>query len=224
MSLRFEAAIEGRLSDYVESRVAIARGGMMAAAGFAGREVVSRLRADVSGAGLGQRVANAWRANVYPSRGRASLEPAVYVFTKAPGIVAAFANGATIRPVKGGVFLWIATENVPRIGRGAKRMTPSEVENRFNQDFDIVPASTRPGVFYAVLRLISARSGRGFRQASKARRAQGRDVQRVVMFVLVRQVRLRKRLDVDAIAAEAARTWPEIVARSLTTAFRNAGD
>lgn len=73
IGMRFEAAIDGRLTDYMESRVALAKSGMMKAAALAGRTVVGRLRADVLSAGLGPRIANTWRANVHPSRGASSL-------------------------------------------------------------------------------------------------------------------------------------------------------
>ncbi|WP_126541238.1 DUF6441 family protein [Oharaeibacter diazotrophicus] len=217
--MRFEAAIDGRLDDYMESRVALAKSGMMKAAALAGRTVVGRLRADVLSAGLGPRIANTWRANVHPSRGASSLRPTVYIYSKEPQIVEAFETGPTIRARKGGVYLWVPTENVPRLGR--KRMTPEDVENRFNTDFDIVPALTRPGVYYALMTLVRAKSGRGYRRASTGRTRAGRQAERVVMFVLVRQVRLRKRTDVAGIVVTAQREWTDIVARSLAEAFRN---
>lgn len=222
MSLRLEAAIEGRLPEFMESRLALARGGMMKAAGLGGREVLGRLRADVVSAGMGQRLANTWRAVVYPSGGRQSLSPTAYLFTRAPTIIAAYSRGATIAPVNGSAYLWIPTENVPKGGEGfaGRYFSPGAVEERFGE-FTYIRSLTRPGVVYATVAAVTAKTKRGWRKASARRVASGREIKRIVMFVLVRQVRLRQRLNTDAIAAQAEAEWPEIVSRSLSEALRN---
>ena len=141
-------------------------------------------------AGLGDRLANTWRTRVYPLRGE-SWHPAVHLWSNAPELVAAHADGGVIVP-KAGKFLAIPTENVGR--KGGRRRTPLDIESEFNQDLVIKP-TRHPNVFLALVRAVRARSGRGFRRASARRRGQGRAEELVPMFILVRQVTLRPRLN-----------------------------
>ncbi|ODN70216.1 DUF6441 family protein [Methylobrevis pamukkalensis] len=214
------AAIEGNLPAFVEGRIAAVETAMMAAARATVRAGVGRLRVDVVSAGLGQRVANTWRSEVYPKRGR-SMAPAGYIYSRASAIVSAFEEGATIRPVKGSVFLWLPTEHVPR--RGGRRLKPEEVENSFNIDLDIVPSLTRPGVYLAVLRAIRTKSRKGFRQAKRGELDAGKNVTSVPMFVLVRQVRLQRRLDGAKIRTQLGAEWLGSVSRHVADALDDEG-
>lgn len=54
---------------------------------------------------------------------------------------------------------------------------------------------------------------RGFRKASERVRSTGRGLATVVMFLLVPQVRLCKRLDVPRAAERWAKRLPELIAR-----------
>jgi len=171
------------------------------------------LRDQVEEAGMGARIARTWRFEVYP-KGRAALNPAGEVWSKAPKIIDAFARGATIRPVNGGKYLWIPTKNVPKKGRN-RRMTPEEVESSFNIDFEYVPGRKR-GTILAFIIAVQAASGRGFRAAS-AGRLRGRKglaprkAKPVLMFVLVKDVKEPKLFDLDAAAAEGAAYFATLV-------------
>jgi hypothetical protein len=147
-------------------------------------------RQEVRRAGLGDRLANTWRTRVYPLRGE-SWHPTVHVWSNAPMLAAAHADGGTIVP-KAGKFLAIPTENVT--SRGGRRRTPRDIESEFNQDLIIKP-TRHPNVFLALIRAVRARSGRGFRRTSARRRGQGRAEQLVPMLILVRQVTLKPRLN-----------------------------
>ena len=217
--MRFDLAIEGNLRAHLEGREAVLRGGLYKAAGLAAGVVKDRYRAAIVGAGLGERLGRTVRGVVYPRKGTRTLEPSAFVYTKAPELIRVFAHGATIRPVKGGVYLWIPTENVPGFGN-RKTLSPTEVEDRFG-DFEYVPSLTRPGVVLATVQGILAKNKSGWRKASAGRKKQGRNAVRIVMFILVRQVRLKKRIDFDRLVADATAAWPDIVARSLAEAFRN---
>lgn len=186
--------------------------GLAAAAKLAMRETIDptkqRLRDQVIGVGLGQRLARTWRSEVYP-RGD-SLSPAGYIWSAAPAIVDSFVRGATIRPVAGGRWLWIPTPNVPPSRRGSRRrsrqarrgaMTPEEVEDTFNTDFTF--RRGKGGTLLAYIDVIRSLNVRGgYRANTKGRRAQGRRAEPVLMFVLRRQVRMPKLIDLDAIARE----------------------
>jgi hypothetical protein len=167
----------------------IRRGAMRGAKRFEARAKLE-YRQDVRRAGLGDRLANTWRTRVYPLRGE-SWHPTVHVWSNAPMLAAAHADGGTIVP-KAGKFLAIPTENVGH--KGGRRRTPLDIESEFNQDLVIKP-TRNPNVFLALIRAVRARSGRGIRRASARRQDQGRAEQLVPMFILVRQVTLKPRLN-----------------------------
>lgn len=169
------------------------------------------LRRQVTDAGLGTRLANTWRANAYPQAGRNSLDPAGYAWSNAPDIINAFASGAVILPRGGKRFLWIPTKNVPRKGgrRGSTgKMTPFEVEVAFDQD--LIIRKWKGGRSLAFVSVIRARNKRGgLRRVTRGRRAQGRDAELVLMFVLVPTVQIPKKFDLQDAADHAAADFVE---------------
>jgi Family of unknown function (DUF6441) len=169
----------------------------------AGRSLRTELRRQVTGAGLGQRLANSWRDSHYPNQ---RLDAASLVYTRAPQIIRAFDEGAVIRSRRGR-FLAIPTENAPRKGTDGRRIKPSTFpEHRFGP-LRFVPRPSGPSLLVVVgLRASFSRNTgelRGFRQAMDRARRSGQGLTTVVMFLLVPQVKLRKRLDV----ARAAERW-----------------
>jgi Family of unknown function (DUF6441) len=169
----------------------------------AGRGLKTELRRQVASAGLGQRLANSLRDKHYPNQ---KLDAASLVYTKAPQIIRAFDEGAVIRS-KRGRFLAIPTENAPRKGADGRRISPSTFpEHRFGP-LRFVPRPSGPSLLVVdgLRASYSRKSGelRGFRRATGRARHSGQDLTTVVMFLLVPQVKLRKRLDV----ARAAGRW-----------------
>jgi Family of unknown function (DUF6441) len=169
----------------------------------AGRGLKTELRRQVASAGLGQRLANSWRDRHYPNQ---KLDAASLVYTKAPQIIRAFDEGAVVRS-KRGRFLAIPTENAPRKGTNGRRISPSTFpEHRFGP-LRFVPRSTGPSLLVVdgLRASFSRNSGelRGFRRTTDRARERGEGLTTVVMFLLVPQVKLRKRLDV----AHAAERW-----------------
>lgn len=158
------------------------------------------LRQHVSSAGLGNRLPNAVRSQVYP-KGRASLRAAGEVFIdskKGIRIFDAMLNGATIRG-SGGKYLAIPTKNVPRHGRGGmQRMTPEDVARLYGP-LRSIPTGSAKAPFILVAQAIRARNDRAERTATGRRKAQGRAERPVAMFVLVKEVRQTRKLDPDAI-------------------------
>lgn len=181
----------------------------------------TRLRGDTRGA-LGSRMANTWRGEVYPvKRPTRTLNPAGLVTSNASKVVSAFDPGALIR-ARNATYLAIPTENVPRVGRAGKPMTPVEVEARFNQEMEITPSLTRPGTFLLV---ITARRGkRGVREIkAKTTRGFWRQAERIVMFVLVRQVRLKPLLNWRRIIAAEQAAFAQEIRAGVATALRPFG-
>ncbi|MCC4234539.1 DUF6441 family protein [Sphingobium soli] len=180
------------------------------------RDLTLELRDQVTSAGLGRRLANTWRAEVYPKSDR-SLNPAGYIWSAAPEIISSYIDGATIRPVNGGKWLWIPTKAVPRRRRASnyasslgKRsrgtaMTPEEVELHFNAEFDI---AFEGGKGFAFIDVVSGLSG-GYRQATagrlRGRRGMApRKAKPVLMFTLVKAVKKPRLLDLDGPTRRAA--------------------
>jgi hypothetical protein len=179
------------------------------------------LRADVVDAGLGQRLANAWRGKTYPEAG-ASLEAASFVWSKAPNIVDAFDRGVTIRSSRG---FWLAIPTTAAGLRGLspegarKRITPGGWERRTGMRLRFVYRRGQPSLLVADNARLSkkglARANTGRTRGGAAyTRLAGRST--VVIFILVPQVTLRKRLDVEAVAERWASRVPGAIASHWT--------
>jgi hypothetical protein len=179
------------------------------------------LRADVVDAGLGQRLANTWRGKTYPEGG-VSLEAASFVWSKAPNIVDAFDRGVTIKSSRG---FWLAIPT-PAAGvkglsatGGMKRITPGGWERRTGMRLRFVYRRGRPSLLVADNARLSkkglARPNIGrTRAGAQFTRIAGRLT--VVVFILVPQVTLQKRLDI----ASAARRWADRVPGLLASHWR----
>jgi Family of unknown function (DUF6441) len=169
----------------------------------AGRGLKTELRHQVESAGLGQRLANSWHDKHYPNQ---KLDAASLVYTKAPQIIRAFDEGAVIRSRRGR-FLAIPTENAPRKETDGRQIRPSTFpEHRFGP-LRFVPRSSGSSLLVVdgLRASFSRQTGvlRGFRRATERARHSGQGLTTVVMFLLVPQVKLSKRLDV----ARAAEHW-----------------
>lgn len=203
-------SVVSRLPEKVRRAEKGSKKGAMTAARRFSTLVKVRFREDVIRAGLGSRLANTWRDAVYPDGGRESLRPAVFIASNAPAIIRGHTEGSVIRH-RSGMYLAIPTQNTPRKGR--KLASPQEVESIFNQDLIFLPGSG--GNLLAFVDAVRAKSGRGFRQATQRRVGSGRRKELVLMFVFVRQVRLRKRLDWPRIADDLAGTWRDMLSTEV---------
>jgi hypothetical protein len=181
----------------------------------AGRALKTELRRQVASAGLGQRLANSWRDRHYPNR---KLDAASLVYTKAPQIIRAFDEGAVIRSRRGR-FLAIPTENAPRKGTDGRRISTSTFpEHRFGP-LRFVPRQSGPSLLVVdgLRTSYSRQTGqlRGFRRATDRARRSGQGLTTVVMFLLVSQVKLRKRLDVARAAERWSAQLPALIEQQL---------
>jgi hypothetical protein len=162
------------------------------------------LRNDVKRAGLGEGVANAWRSITYPEGNKLSVDAAGFLWTKAPNLIKGYSEGGLIR-AKSGTYLAIPTDNVPRRGgfRG-KRLTPEKWPRRLGK-LRFVPLKNGNAMY--VVDKVGVKQGRktrgkGFYNARGIKTtSRGIYATQVVMFILVRQVKLKKKLDVTRITA-----------------------
>lgn len=161
-------------------------------------------RAQITGAGLGQRVARTIRSEVYP-KGQTSLNAASLVWSRAPVIVDAHDTGPLIRS-QDGFWLAIPTEAAGK-GRGGGRMTPGEWERRHGLRLRFIYRRSGPSFLIAEARL--NKGGRAVASRSKT----GRGVASVPIFLLVPQVRLSKRLNLEKPAQAALAALPASIVR-----------
>jgi hypothetical protein len=181
----------------------------------AGRGLKTDLRREVTSASLGQRLANSWRDKHYQNQ---KLDAASLVYTKAPQIIRAFDEGAVIRSLRGR-YLAIPTENAPRKGTDGKRIRPSMFpEHRFGP-LRFVPRQSGPSLLVVdgLRASYSRQTGqlRGFRRATDRVRRSGQGLTTVVMFLLVPQAKLPKRLDVVPAAERAVAQLPALIEQQL---------
>lgn len=206
MRLRFSADLSGLdlREDYLKGERAVTQ----AMAGAA-RTLKKAWRGDVVGAGLGRRLGNTIRGQHYPT-GTESMNAAALVWTRAPKIVAAHNAGPLIRS-REGFWLAIPTEAAGQ-SRRRGRITPYEWERRRGTGLRFVYRRGRSALLVADDARITSR-GLAVRRGGRRRR-DGilTGAQTVPIFVLVPQVKLPKRLDLD--------TPAERVAAGLSGAIR----
>lgn len=199
--------VRGSVNEILTSeRHAGARAAKQAMVGFA-QGVKTDWRGQVVGAGLGTRLGNSIRSQAYPQAGN-SLNAAALVWTRASKIVAAFEEGAVIR-AQNGFWLAIPTQAAGR-GRGQK-LTPGMWESKNGRELDFVYRPGRPALLVDVGRkakgnVMVRRRVRGGHKLSEPRTFRNRSV---VMFILVPQVTLRKRLNLYASALRLAGGMPQ---------------
>lgn len=190
--MEIQLALRGDLQVFAEKFRKAAEKGVTAGIRRSTTGLKNERRRQVKRAGLGQKLANTERGDVYPRRG-ASLGAAGVVRSKA-SFMHAFATGATITPRKQ-KFLAVRTEHVGQFGQ--RYLRPED----FKGQLTLVPSS-KPNTFLLVDNSFSTPK---------------------VMFVLVKQVRIRKTLDFDG----AARKWhdklPGYIINEITRAEQRLG-
>ena len=105
--MRLEAAIKGDLHKFMEQQKAAAEAAVTAGVAEITDHIKNDLRGQVTGSGLGNKLAKSWQAKVYP-KGKKSIDAAGWVFSKAPKLIRAFDEGTLIKS-KDGFFLAIPT-------------------------------------------------------------------------------------------------------------------
>lgn len=185
------------------------------------RDLKAAWREQIEGARLGPRLARTIQTRIYPP-GQPSIDAAALVWTKAPKIIDSYARGPTIVARNGGRFLAIPTDDVPKKRQG-NRLTPDEVETRYGRRLQFISArenfwspSVRKGgaVGYLIMKGMVPRKATGRwrnasqREMTKGARRYDKAISTVIFFVLVPQVRVTKRLDLEALAREAEAAYP----------------
>jgi len=205
--MQLSAAITGNLDQYMKNQVAAAEAAVTAGIKEVTDGIKADLKAQVVSAGLGQGVANAWKSKQYP-QGKKSIDAAGFIYSKAPQIIYAFNYGVVIKSSKG-AYLAIPTPEAPKRGTDGKRINPSNFPEGGVGKLRFV---YRPGkISLLVVDNLRASTGKrgGFRQASESAIGKGRGITTVVMFFLVPQVSMKKKLDIQSVVDKWAQTVPE---------------
>lgn len=207
--MRLEAAIKGDLRKFMEGQKLAAEAAVTAGVAKITTSIKDDLRTQVVNAGLGNKLAKSWQAKFYP-KGQKSISAAGWVFSKAPKIVRAFNEGELIKS-KDGFFLAIPTEAAPKRGIGGRRISPSTFPEHTLGKLRFVYRSGK--ISLLVVDNLRAGTGKrgGFRRASNSALKSGRGLATVVMFLLIPQAKLTKRLDYQAVVSR----WQPLLGQAI---------
>ena len=186
----------------MRAEIAAGEKAVSAAMRAAGTDLKSAWRAQITGAGLGTRLGNSIRLASFPKSGD-SLSAAALVWSNAPVIVGAHDTGPLIRS-KNGFWLAIPTAAAGKSSKGGG-ITPFEWERRAGLRLRFISRRRGPSLLVAEARLNT--KGRAVASKSKT----GRGVATVPIFLLVAQVKLRKRLDLARDAERAVDGVPDLI-------------
>ena len=175
------------LASMMAAEIAAGERAVTAAVREAGTGLKLAWRGQIAGAGLGARLANSIRSEVFPKAG-VSLNAAAVVWSKAPVIIGAHDAGPLIRSRNG---LWLAIPT-PAAGKalGGRRITPAAWERKTGLRLRFVPR--RSGASLLVAPAIPGRPT-------------------APIFLLVPQVKLPKRLDLARDAERAHGAVPGLI-------------
>lgn len=207
--MRLEAAIRGDLKkmmreETVAAEQAVTRGVVEGTVGLR-----DEYRDQVERSGLGPKMAKTWKHKRYPPSGY-SLGAAGLVYADMPQVILAFSSGTVIRSAAG-FFLAIPTPAAPKRGLKGERINPSNFPEESLGKLRFVYRKGRPSLLVVDnLRSSTGKRG-GFRKAPPTALKSGRGITTVVMFILLPQVYLKKRLDLDPPAKRWQNKLPELI-------------
>lgn len=217
--MRIGCTIDGDLEEIMAEEIRAGQAAVSGAMRSAGIALKTAWRQQVLAAGLGTRLANAARSETYP-KDKDSLNAATLVWTKAPKIYGVMNRGAVIHARSG---IWLAIP-MPTAGRDASgvRLTPAEWERRNGRRLQFIPVKGGRSALLVdkgARHLGGAMTRKGARGGSHARsKASAAEDRSVVMFTLVREVTLRKKLNLwQPVESVASGIPAEIIARWRTT-------
>jgi hypothetical protein len=211
--MRLVAALQGDLNRIMAEELATAETAVTAGVAEITDELKTTLRRQVTSAGLGSRLANTWRSEVYPKRQK-SIAAAGFIWSKAPKIIGAYDRGVVIRSTRG-LYLAIPLPPAGKYGLGRKKITPSLFERTTGLPLRFVYRRGAPSLLVVdnarLTKSGRARANIGRHKGATFTRLAGRAT--VPVFLLVPQVSVRKRLDVAGAARSAEQRLADNVLR-----------
>lgn len=213
----FKLALQGNYQKTLDSRTSAYLDGLKIGTKMSVDHTKLAIRRDVLQSGLGRRVANSVRGDVFPKRGRA-YEPGGLVYSKTPKILVSQADGPTVRPEYSD-FLAIPISGSPADGlrrRNGETLIEAFWRRYGNDSLRLI--KTKKGQYQMVARLRNNTAGTRFTGVRPTRTKTGKyytrlaRIESVPVFTLVKQVRHKRRLDTRQIMAKASRRHPSRVA------------
>ncbi len=201
--MKLKLDINPDLAAMMQAEILAGERAVTAAMRQAGSDLKADWRGQITGSGLGQRLARSIRNKTYPERGE-SLDAAAFIWSKAPKIIRAHDKGMLIRS-KLGFYLAIPTDAAGK-GRGGARLTPGEWERRRGMRLRFIYRRNGPSLLVAEKARINTR---GMAVASRSKTGRGQVT--APIFLLVPQVKLRKRLDLARDADRVAGSVPGLI-------------
>ena len=196
--MRIVTKIEGNLGLNMEQEIRVGKMAALGAVAAVGAAIQADWRGQISSAGLGRRLANSVRYDVYP-KGLGSLNASAMIWSRAKKIVGAFESGVDIR-AKNGNWLAIPLPAAGKSGRNG-RITPGEWERRRGRRLQFIQRKRGGALLVDTGQVIRGPSN--FGRGSVARGFRNKSVP---IFVLVPRVRLQKRLGLHTAADRLARS------------------
>lgn len=199
--MQIKLEIEGNLRALMKRETETGRVSVSSAMGRIGKSVKQAWRGQIISAGLGGRLANTIRDQVYPI-GKPSMNAVAFIHTKAPVIIAAHDEGPLIRARNG---VWLAIP-LPAAGKGfgGSPMTPGQWQFKNGKKLVFLQNNPRSAVLAAEDGVRVNARGVGVRDRRRVRAGSQRQTTLVPIFVLVRQAKLPKRLNLAALADQGA--------------------
>jgi|GEM_PF-84968 len=202
--MRITAALSGDLNKIMlqerrDAAIGVTKGITEATVGLK-----NDLRRHTELAGLGRRLPKTWRSKIFPTGQKKSTGAAGFVFSKAPKLLTVFSQNNVIK-ARRKKFLALPTENVPleTVRGGAKRPIPALRWNSSGAESSFGPlhlVSRRGKTPVLIANLISNVAGTRARFGTEKQRARGRRRVSVIMYVLVKTVRLPRKINIDNLA------------------------
>jgi Family of unknown function (DUF6441) len=187
----------------LEQEIKAGERAVTAAMKSAGAQLKQDWREQITRAGLGNRLPRTIRNRTYPTSGD-SINAAAFIWSNAPEILNTHDRGALIRS-RSGFWLAIPSEAAGK-GRGGARLTPAQWERRRGMRLRFIYRRNGPSLLVAEKARINTR---GLAVASRSKT--GRGQVSAPIFLLVPQVKLRKRLDLARDAERIAGAVPGLI-------------
>lgn len=165
-------------------------------------------RAAIRAGGFSQRFANALRVDVYPDRGKPSIDAAVYAWHKVPH-AGVFEDGAAI---KGKPRLWLPLPSAPK-GAGGKRIPAADYFKQIGQPLYPINLPGKKPMLGALVRMTGKRKQK---KVSVTLLRRGRNpggkgiVHRVPLYIGVDAVTIRKKFSIRNVAANVSAQIPAL--------------
>lgn len=172
--MRIKAAITGDLKEYMRQEYLNAETAVTEGIKITSSSLKLSMKSQVLSSGLGKKMSNTWRSEVYP-KGKKSINAAALVYTRASAPMQGFELGSVVKS-KDGWWLAVPSPQAPKKGRDGKSIKPSNF----------------PDSKYGKLRFIYRSSGPSLLVIDKEGKKKTK-----VMFFLYPQIKMPKLLNFE---------------------------